>query len=232
MKKLLALILTLTLTLTLALSLTACGKDKDTDDKGGKSSAIIGTWESDFKLGKAIESAIAGEDLGDGEEAAIFEDALKGISFDKYTAKTTLVFKAGSKYSMEISKDEASAAIKSFMQEFGGNIADSFEKELDGTGLTLEGAFGMSREFFINTLMEEFDTADIEKEFDDFSESGKYDLDGSTLTLTDEDGEKTVFEIELGSDKLTLVDIADSEEDEGNAAIYNGIFPWTFEKVK
>lgn len=232
MKKITALILTLALLCTLALSLTACGiSGGDDAEKSESSSAVVGTWNADFPVGKIMESVMGLENIDDPTEKQMFADALKNIVFEDYTAKTTFVLKSNGKYSIDVAKDEMSTVINAFVTKFGNSFADSLIAMVTAGGATLEETVGMTKEQIVEMFLQQFNSDEIQESLESLSESGKYTLKDNILSLKNEDGNKTEFEIETKDDTLVLVNIVSDDNEDAKDA-YSMLLPWTFTKAK
>ena len=190
-------------------------KNKNGDDE--KDTGIVGTWEAEMDLAKAMNEAI-------GEAAGIETD------FEDLTIQVQLKINKDDTYKMAVDKDSVEDMVDELLDQFKDVMKDLVEEAAEQYGMTfdefIEQAGYASFDDFFEDAAAEMDGEDMIEEFD-IDEEGAWKYEDDKLWLGDGDDidEDTYYVIELKGKTMTWEEATGEEEE-----MSEYLLPITFKK--
>lgn len=191
-------LMALVLALVLVLSLSACA---------GKGAGINGTWKYTMDFKKAMESAGAMDELGEGMEE--LGDAFAKM-FDGLSMVMVLELKEDNTYSFYVDEASAKAALEGMMSKMG-EILPTMMSELFGMSEeefnAAMAASGMTMDDLVAEATSEMDTEEMLKDLEKSSSKGTYRYEAGKLYLTAEgatEDPNKFMTVELNGNELKI----------------------------
>ena len=239
MKKTLALLLALLMALGLVFAVGCSDGDDDDSSKieSSKTEPKAQVVDDDVELADIIEGKWETEiDFSD-----MFIEAFKDNEFGQYfdsdsvklSAKLIFKFDDGD-FSMKADADSLKDSIKGLREPFKKALNAYLEKQLEGSGVSVEEALAASNttlDAMIDQVMEKSNDS-IEESITDVEKSGVYKVEGNKIYVAEKgDDFEDYFECSVVSGKkFKIKKIVSEDVDEDNK--FFSTLPWTLVKKK
>lgn len=209
-RKSMSLMLCLSLMCALLLACSGCGnKEKD---------ALVGTWETTLDMTDMVNDEMK---AGLGSDAA---EMMKYLTIDDFSIKVSLTFNSDDTYKMSVDEKALEDCVDNVINIFRDGIEKYFEELIaqQGIDMTVDEVLEAMNMGTLDDLIEEaFDRDDLMSSVDDMESSGKFEVKGGVMYLTDKDG-TGMESYKLDGNKLTLT--GEGVDDSDLEAFYPLVF--------
>ena len=208
------------LVLSLMLSMVGCTDKKDNDGDSSKTT-IVGKWESEWDLSKAMEQMLADEEM---------EMKLENLKLTVF-----IEFKDDKTYEMTVDEDSAEDMMKAFLDQYKVVVKKVMEDSAKEYNMTLDDMLALtgynSFDAYWDAIKKDMDMDDLVDEMA-VEAKGQYKYEDGKLYMSDDEDDEidkdeyTVVELEGKTMKWTKVVGADEEEE----SMVKELLPLTFKK--
>lgn len=208
------------LVLCLMLAMVGCTDKKDNDGDSSKTT-IVGKWESEWDLSKAMEQMLADEEM---------EMKLENLKLTVF-----IEFKDDKTYEMTVDEDSAEDMMKAFLDQYKVVVKKVMEDSAKEYNMTLNDMLALtgynSFDAYWDAIKKDMDMDDLVDEMA-VEAKGQYKYEDGKLYMSDDEDDEidkdeyTVVELEGKTMKWTKVVGADEEEE----SMVKELLPLTFKK--